>query len=135
MTIAGSSVTRINKMNRASQDAALGTLVQTIESDLSKVTSACAILHNLIASSGSHVVTAAEASASMVNLVNPQATHGFMFQYFRSGSPYPNWGGPAATSASGIKYVYNNTSGSLSLRHYGDSGSILAGDVVTYLLF
>jgi hypothetical protein len=111
-----------NRMNKSACTIALGTAVQALQS-------ACAIIAGNIAASGSYVVVLADQSASVVNFTNAAGTKGFMFQQFRSSSPV------IFSANAGLKYVYNNTSGCLNLYPYGNSGSLIVGDVIMYQLF
>jgi hypothetical protein len=72
--ITATQKTKLNKMNRASQDVSLGTLIQGFQG--ASVTT----------------VSAAQASASSVAIVTGlSSVSGFVFQQYRSGSliPYP----------------------------------------------
>jgi hypothetical protein len=79
-------VTHLNRMNRASKDANLGTRI------------------SLMPVSGSHTVSTAEANASAVILDSGLGTiYGYLLQVFRSGSPQ------------GSQWI-TNTSGSLTVK-------------------
>lgn len=99
---------KLNKMNRAAQDAVLGTRVQSM------------------GYGGSHVVTTAQMSASAVILYNALATDGvFMYQLTRSGS------NTATINGANIKHL--RSGGSLTL-YPTNSGSLAVGDIVNYFI-
>jgi len=105
--ITSTQESKINKMNRAAQDASLGTMVKGFQA------------------SGSHLVSAAEASASAVVINSGLGTiHGQIVQNVRSGSL-------AFTSASQIGI--SNASGSLTIIGKA-AGVISTNDVINYIL-
>ena len=96
----------LNKSNRASQDVALGTVLQNLQG----------------LTSGSLSVTTAQMSASAVTVYNDRATLGFfMFQVTRSGSTL-------ATIFQALR-----SGGSLTIVP-PTTGSFLVGDKVNYLI-
>jgi len=62
MAISNANATKINKMNRASQNVSLGTVIQTIQSG-------SATLNGYIRSSGSKSIDVADSSASTVTIL------------------------------------------------------------------
>ena len=99
-------INKLNKSNRAAQDAALGTMVSK----------------GVI--SGSLAVTSAQATASAISIDTGLNFAGFMVQVFRSGS---------AISASAI-YAQPSSSSLVVLSK--DAGfKITANDLVNYIVF
>lgn len=92
----------LNRMNRAADDAQLGTVIQN--------------LMGSIGFSGSTVVTTAMMSASRVAFLNTNTTTGFDFMALRSGSVLTNYG----------VSIWN--AGSLVLNAF--SGSMLPNDQI-----
>jgi len=101
----------LNKMNRASADVQLGTLLQGLQGAGTIIT-------------GSHTVTTAEASASRVVLTTGlTAVSGFFNSYLRSGSPLSlTW---ASGSVAGTIIVSNSASAS----------PVAATDVASFIAF
>jgi len=105
--ITSTQESKINKMNRASQDVSLGTLVKGFQA------------------SDAHVVTAAEASASTVVIDSGLGSiSGQIVQSVRSGSL-------VFTSASQVGI--SNVSGSLTIIGKA-AGVISTNDVINYIL-
>jgi hypothetical protein len=99
---------KLNKMNRAAQDATLGTRVQSM------------------GYAGSTVITTAQMSASAVIVYNALATDGvFMYQVTRSGS------NTAAITGANVKHL--RSGGSLTIIPT-NSGSLNAGDILNYFI-
>lgn len=107
MAITTAQKNKLNKMNRASQDVGIGTLLQKIDGPFS---------------SGSHTVTATEINASAIYLETGQTSiTGFIVQRYMSGS-----------QISDIKVV--STGSNLNIT--AGSGSALAtGDVIYWTTF
>jgi len=100
---------KINKMNRASQDVSLGTLVQGFQG--SSVTT----------------VTAAQASASSVAIATGlTSVTGFIFQQYRSGSLIPN--------LSGSQLYTSNASGTVTISSPA-ANVIQTGDIIQLVTF
>lgn len=104
---------QINKMNRASQKASMGTVIQNLQT--------------YIGISGSLTVGAVETNASVITVATTLGTcKGFIVQAYRSGSML------------GEPYVHN-TSGSLLIKAksatYGVSSSyvLTAGDIFNWI--
>ena len=104
---------QINKMNRASQKASMGTVIQNLQT--------------YVGASGSLTVGAVETNASVITIATGLGTcAGFLVQAFSSGS------------IKGDPYVHN-LSGSLLIKArsavYGVSGSFVltAGDIVNWI--
>jgi hypothetical protein len=77
MGITIGQATKLNKSNRAAQDAALGTAIYNLQSG-----------SHLGITSGSYLVTSSDSAGSSISIItsNPGAK-GFITQEFRSGSP------------------------------------------------
>ena len=100
---------KINKMNRASQDVSLGTLVQGFQG----------------ASATS--VSSAQASASSVAIVTGlTSVTGFIFQQYRSGSLIPN--------LSGSQLYTTNSAGTVTISSPA-ANVIQTGDVIRLVTF
>lgn len=112
-SISAAQKKNLNKMNRASKDVLLGTIVSDLQGNSTV--------------SASHTVTAGEATASKVILVTGLAkVTGFIGQDLRSGSPIIN-----------AKWTSGSVAGTIIVES-GVSGSPLplaSGDVVTYIAF
>lgn len=105
--ISSTTKAKLNKMNRAAQDASLGTVLQNLQGVVS----------------GSLAVTTAQMSASAVVAYSPQATlGGYLFQVTRGGSSL-------ATIYQALR-----SGGSLTLVP-PVSGSFLVGDKINYLIW
>lgn len=100
MSLTSTQINHINRMNRASQDVRLGTLVDGFVS------------HQV--TSGSLTASASQASASAITVsTGLDSISGYIVQGFRSGSAISN------------VYIASNTSGSLTFK----SGStVTSGD-------
>jgi len=130
-SISASQKKNLNKMNRASKDVLLGTIVSDLITSASSSTgtlaTSIATLQSNATVSASHVVTSGEASASKVILVTGLAkVTGFIGQDLRSGSPIIN-----------AKWTSGSVAGTIIVES-GVSGSPLplaSGDVVTYIAF
>jgi len=104
--VSNTTKNKLNRMNRAAQDASIGTVLQNLQG----------------LTSGSLAVTLAQMSASAVVIYNPQATLGFyMYNVSRSGCPIST------------TFWEVRSGGSLTLVP-PVSGSFLVGDVVNYLI-
>jgi hypothetical protein len=106
--------TQLNRMNRAAQNAQLGTMLQNMAP----------------MSSGSWTVTAAQMNASLVEVPTGLTTvAGFMVQGFRSGSPLAVKA--ISGSVAGAIVVLNST-----IVTTVTGGSVVAtGDVINYVAF
>ena len=79
MTLTATQISQMNKMNRAAQNAAMGTLLASVESTASQVSSAFA--------SGSYLAVTADASASTIAIVTgTTGAIGHLVQVYTSGS-------------------------------------------------
>lgn len=108
MAISNTTKTKLNKMNRASADAQLGTVIQSLQSVVT----------------GSLSVTTAQMSASAVVIYDALSTLGIqLVNISRSGS----W------LAMNNAFKYSRSGGSLTIMPV-NSGSFNAGDVVNYLI-
>ena len=106
MAVSATVKAKLNKMNRAAQDAELGEYVS----------------YGVFG--GSLVPSAAQISASAVTVYNALATNGFyQYQIFRSGSPLYVANG----------YIPTRSGGSLTIS-VRNSGSFTANDVVQWLI-
>jgi len=110
MTVSATNAARINKMNRASQDASLGTEVR----NLGLVAPNIAIVAGSLVAGGSQVVIQTGLSASPVGLI---------FQANASGSIGSV---PLYASAGSVVGTYVITSAS-------DAGALGATDVITWI--
>ena len=121
MAISASIKAKLNKMNRAAKDALLGDVIHSLQSG--SIT-----LLGLISVSGSHVVTVSEMSASRVPIIDTEMSVGKIWQVVRSGSD---------VSAQVKELAWVKASGCLVLAGIGgdSSGSLITGDVVTYMGF
>ena len=114
MTISNTQRNKINKMNEASRQASMGTVIQNLQT--------------YVGASGSIAVTSVHTNASMVTIETGLGSiKGWVLQPFKaSGSPL------------GDPYVYNS-SGSLKIMAtsavYGISGSfsLTAGDIYNWI--
>jgi hypothetical protein len=130
-SISAAQKKNLNKMNRASKDVLLGTIVSDLITSASSSTgtlaASIATLQGNSTVSASHTVTAGEATASKVILVTGLAkVTGFIGQDLRSGSPIIN-----------AKWTSGSVAGTIIVES-GVSGSPLplaSGDVVTYIAF
>ncbi len=130
-SISAAQKKNLNKMNRASKDVLLGTIVSDLITSASSSTgtlaTSIATLQGNATVSASHTVTAGEATASKVILVTGLAkVTGFIGQDLRSGSPIIN-----------AKWTSGSVAGTIIVES-GVSGSPLplaSGDVVTYIAF
>lgn len=105
MAISNTTKNKMNKADRASQDALLGTRVQ------------------MMVYGGSVAVTTAQMSASAVTIYNSLATDGvFLYQVTRAGSPLNQLG-----------FKHLRSGGSLTIIPF-NSGSFNANDIVNYIL-
>lgn len=101
--------TKLNKMNRASQDVNLGTLVQGFQG------------------SSATVVSSAQASASSVAIVTGLASvAGFIFQQSRSGS--------LILADSGSQLYTLNSAGTVTISS-PNAGRIQTGDIIRLVTF
>ena len=139
MAISDGNATKINKMNRASQNVNLGTIIQTLQSgsqinevDINTLMSASqtansqivALQAGVMGKSGSQTITSVHTNASVVTIDTGVAIKGQIVQIYRSGSLTD--AGPYVTKSSGSLFVYANTNGSYILT---------AGDNVNWLAF
>lgn len=130
-SISAAQKKNLNRMNRASKDVLLGTIVSDLITSASSSTgtlaTSIATLQGNATVSASHTVTAGEASASKVILVTGlSSVVGFIGQDLRSGSPIIN-----------AKWTTGSVPGTIIVES-GVSGSPLplaSGDVVTYIAF
>jgi len=100
---------KINKMNRASQDVSLGTLVQGFQGSV-KTT-----------------VTASQSNASAIVVdTGLDSVTGFIFQQYRSGSLIPN--------LSGSQLYTSNASGTVTISSPA-AGVIQTGDIINLVTF
>jgi hypothetical protein len=100
---------KINKMNRASQDVSLGTLVQGFQGS-SKTT-----------------VIAAQSNASAVAIdTGLDSVTGYVFQQFRSGSLIP--------ATSGSQFYITNASGTVTISSPA-ANVIQTGDIINLITF
>lgn len=108
MAISNTTKNKLNKADRASQDALLGTRIQ------------------MMGYAGSALITTAIMSASSLTIYNALATDGiFMYELSRSGSKL--------TTLNGQNVKHSRSGGSLILMPV-NSGSWANGDVVNYLI-
>ena len=104
--ISNTTKNKLDKMNRAAQDAELGTLIQAMPL------------------SGSHTVTDAEANASAVTIATGLTAVGFgMAQIFRSGSV-------VSASASNLKIM--TSAGNMIV---SQGSSVVKDDVISWIAF
>lgn len=104
MAISNTIKNKLNKMNRAAQDALLGTIIQNGQNG-----------------TGSTVVTTAQMSASAVVIYDVGATLGmYVYQVTRSGSNLNSIGFKAARTGGSLTVMPVNT------------GSFVVGDVINY---
>ena len=121
MAMTTGCATKINKMNRASRDAQLGTAVRNLQ--LAASGSA-----TVIGASGSYATVAADASNAKVAIATGLASvNGFVVQVRRSGSAMPFMAATAGSVAGTIAVIKDPT--------YTGGSSIAAGDVVTWFAF
>lgn len=105
MSLTSTQISHINKMNRASKDVSLGTLVDGFVNN-TKI-------------SGSVSASSAQASASAVVIsTGLSSVSGYIIQGFRSGSAISN------------VYVASNTAGSITVR---SGSSVVAGDLYNWI--
>jgi hypothetical protein len=111
----------LNRMNKSACTVALGTALQTAQTNISAIQSASGVP----AYCGVTYVTTAQMSASRVTILNASYNNGAMWQYTRGGSP--------VTTIAGS---FIKASGSLNLMNYDvNSGSMKPGDMIAYLLY
>ena len=107
--ITATQKTKINRMNRASQDVSLGTLVQGFQGS-SKTT-----------------VIAAQSNASAVAIdTGLDSVTGYIFQQFRSGS--------LVFPTSGSQYYVTNASGTVTISSPA-ANVIQTGDIINLITF
>lgn len=116
-TITDTMKTKINKMNRAAQNALLGTAFQTAQTDI-------AALQGLSVKAGTYTAVAADATAGTKAIATGLGKDitGFIVQIYRS-----NVGVIGATvtiSAANLTFATN-----------GSTYVLTAGDVVNYIVF
>jgi hypothetical protein len=106
MAISSSQAAKINKMNRASQDVSLGTIIKNQQT--------------YIGVSGSAVVSAVSTNASALTInTGLGSVKGFLIQAWRAGSPV--LGGYAVSNSGSIIYRANAAgSALLTLNDYVD---------------
>ena len=120
MTITAAQGAKLNKMNRAAKDAALGTALIALET-------ASAAGTTVLGASGSVAATSADASNAKVAIATGlTAVKGFVAQVRKSGSAMPF-----------IKAISGSVAGTIEI--YKDptytGSAIAAGDVVTWFAF
>ena len=109
MAITATQAGKINKMNRASQDVSLGTIVQTLQ--------------GAAITSGSLLVSATQANGSSVSIVTGAASiTGYTIGIFRGGS-----------SLNSDPYVYGSN-GSLVITR-GSSYAVTTNDRINWMVF
>ena len=107
--ITATQKTKLNKMNRASQDVSLGTLIQGFQG------------------ASATTVSAAQASASSVAIATGlTSVTGFIFQQYRSGSLVP--------SPSGSQLYTTNAAGTVTISSPA-AGVIQTSDVIRLVSF
>lgn len=121
MAMTTGCATKINKMNRASKDASLGTAVRNLQ--LASSGSAYTL-----GASGSYAAVAADASNAKIAITTGlSAVNGFIAQVRRSGSTMPFMSATAGSVAGTIAIIKDPS--------YTGGSSIAAGDVVTWFAF
>lgn len=119
MAISNAHAAKINKMNRASQNVDLGTVIQDLQSG-------SATLNAMVGFSGSKTVIDAEANGSRVPIVpGVSSIRGYIVQAYRSGSAISQTLKVVSGSVAGTLVV----SGSLLLPGCGPKD----GDVIEYM--
>jgi len=107
--ITATQKSKLNKMNRASQDVSLGTLVQGFQG------------------ASATTVSAAQASASSVAIdTGLDSVAGFVFQQFRSGSLIP--------ATSGSQFYTTNSAGTVTISSPA-ANVIQTSDVIRLVTF
>lgn len=115
MAISDGVKAKLNKMNRAAQDAVLGTVVQTAQNDI-------AALQNLIKASGSYTVTADDQTAGALTIDTEVTITGFIVQIYRSDILLGSYDVSAATTV-------------LTIATNGTDYVVTEDDVVNYIVF
>jgi hypothetical protein len=136
--ISASSASRIDRMNRASNDVFLGHTIQALQSasatNSAVATSASTVAglaYAALSASGSYAVVSAEATASRVVITTGlAAVKGEVVQVRRSGSSVMPYYNVIAGSVAGTLDMRNVT-GALAT----SSSKILADDLVTWMVF
>lgn len=110
MTLSSATINKLNKMNRAAQDASLGTVMAGLETGA--------------VTSGSYTAVTADATGSKITIAFDETGFvGHMVQGYRSGSPL-----------SGLKVI--NSGSKLDITSTGSSTWIInAGDVINYIAY
>lgn len=119
MTLTATQIAQLNKMNRAAQNASLGTLASSLESTAAQISSSFA--------SGSYTATAADASASALSiLTGVTGAVGYLVEVYTSGS-----------QKSTIKVISSGSSLRVSAGSAVSSSvpAIASGDVVNWIVF
>lgn len=120
MAITAAQAAKINKMNRASKDASLGTAVRNAETAISATQA-------IVGASGSYTAVAADASNAVIAVATGLATvNGVIGQVRRSGSPLGNMVVMSGSVAGTIIAKKDPTV---------TGSSIAANDVLTWIAF
>jgi hypothetical protein len=117
MAITNSQASKINKMNRASQDANLGTAFQTVQTDIATLQTGSAKLVT-----GKYAIVAADQTAGYKTINTGITISGFIVQVYRAGILL----GSAKVTA---------TTTNLKVETNGSDYVITTGDVINYIVF
>ena len=110
MAITDAQKAKINKMNRAAQDASLGTVVQTLETNTAKIVK------------GTYTAITADATAGLKTINTGITISGFIVQVYRAGILLADYKVTATTT--NLKIETNST-----------SYVVTAGDVINYIVW
>jgi len=110
MAITDTQKTKINKMNRAAQDASLGTVVQTLETNAAKIVK------------GKYVAIAADATAGSKTINTGITIAGFIVQVYRAGILLGSCKVTATTT-------------NLKVETNGSDYVVTANDVINYIVW
>lgn len=110
MTITDAQKAKINKMNRAAQDASLGTAVQTLEVNAAKIVK------------GTYTAVAADATAGSKTINTGITIAGFIVQVYRANILLSS-------------YKVTATTTNLKVETNGTDYVVTAGDVINYIVW
>lgn len=113
MAISDSVKTKLNRMNRAAQDAVLGTVVQTLQTEMDAA---------IAGKTGTHTVTSGEQTAGTLSINTGVTITGFIVQIYRSGKLLT---AQAASAATTVLTVATNSTNYV----------VTTGDVINYIVF
>lgn len=117
MAITDSAKAKINKMNRAAQDAEFGTAFQTAQNDIATLQTAVAGIVK-----GTYAVVAADQTAGYKTINTGITINGFIVQVYRAGILLGS-------------YKVTATTTNLKVETNGTDYVLTTGDVINYIVF